>query len=72
MSSDNSMIAALKRERAGYVTRGLTDRVRQVDEQLAHYGVTVEDSTDSPAEVDSGPVRKNAGGRPRRAISDGE
>lgn len=35
---DENMIAALKRERANYVTRGYEDRVRQVDEQLKHYG----------------------------------
>lgn len=69
---NDSMIAALKRERAGYVARGLTDRVRQVDEQLAHYGVTVEAKAETPVEVDPGPVRKNAGGRSRKAISDGE
>lgn len=31
-------IQALLRERAGYVARGLADRVAQVDEQLAHLG----------------------------------
>lgn len=31
------MLAALERERETYVTRGLEDRVAQVDEQLAHY-----------------------------------
>ena len=31
-------IAALNRERAGLVTRGLTDRVKQVDEQLRLLG----------------------------------
>lgn len=35
---NENMIAALKRERAGYVARGLDDRVGQVDEQLRHYG----------------------------------
>jgi hypothetical protein len=35
---DPKMVAALRRERAGYEARGLTDRVAQVDEQLAHYG----------------------------------
>jgi hypothetical protein len=35
---DPSMVAALRRERAGYEARGLTDRVAQVDEQLAYYG----------------------------------
>lgn len=35
---DRKMIAALLREREGYDRRGEKDRVRQVDEQLAHYG----------------------------------
>lgn len=38
MASNDNMIAALLRERATYVTQGKTDRVRQVDEQLEHYG----------------------------------
>jgi hypothetical protein len=38
MARDENMIAALKRERAGYAARGMTDRVAQVDEQLAYYG----------------------------------
>jgi hypothetical protein len=37
MARDDNMIAALKRERAVYESRGDTDRVRQVDEQLAYY-----------------------------------
>lgn len=40
------MIAALKRERAGYMARGLEDRVAQVDEQLKHYGYEPSESTD--------------------------
>lgn len=35
MASIDNMLAALKRERAGYVSRGLDDRVAQVDEQIA-------------------------------------
>ncbi|MGI5288033.1 hypothetical protein ACQEVF_32475 [Nonomuraea polychroma] len=35
---DEQMIAALKRERATYASRGDDDRVKQVDEQLKHYG----------------------------------
>lgn len=35
---DENMIAALKRERATYVSRGDDDRVKQVDEQLKHFG----------------------------------
>jgi len=38
MARDEIMIAALKRERAGYVSRGETERVRQVDESLKRYG----------------------------------
>lgn len=38
MATNDNMIAALLRERAGYKRRGLDDRVRQVDEQLARYG----------------------------------
>lgn len=37
MARDENMIAALKRERAVYESRGDDDRVRQVDEQLRHY-----------------------------------
>ncbi|MFJ5804865.1 hypothetical protein [Streptomyces sp. NPDC093093] len=35
---DRRMIAALLREREGYERRGEDDRVRQVNEQLEHYG----------------------------------
>ncbi|MGC9538505.1 hypothetical protein [Streptomyces sp. UG1] len=40
MAPDDHMIAALKRERAGYVARGDKDRVAQVDEQLRIHGHT--------------------------------
>jgi len=44
MDADNSsMVAALLEERRGYVVRGLTNRVAQVDEQLKAYGVAVTD-----------------------------
>lgn len=46
----NTMIAALLRERDAYVRRGQDDRVRQVDEQLAHYGHEPEQ-----ADEDAGP-----------------
>lgn len=35
---DEAMIAALKRERATYASRGMDDRVAEVNEQLTHYG----------------------------------
>ncbi|MFI2465941.1 hypothetical protein ACH475_06130 [Streptomyces globisporus] len=36
--TEDPMVAALLRERAGYVSRGMGDRVAQVDEQLALRG----------------------------------
>lgn len=72
MSTPDQQIAALKRERAGYAARGLTDRVKQVDEQLAQFDATEESGDDAPAEVDPGPVRANPGGKFRKAVSNGE
>lgn len=72
MADADSIVAALKRERYGYVTRGLDERVRQVDEQLALYGVTVEDDKSSAEESDAGPTRTIGRGKSRKAISDGE
>jgi hypothetical protein len=43
---NENMIAALQRERAGYVARGDDDRVAQVDEQLERYGYTDDAVTD--------------------------
>jgi hypothetical protein len=37
---NQAIIEALLAERAGYVNRKLADRVKQVDDQLAHYGYT--------------------------------
>lgn len=38
MSAQDETIAALLAERRGYVARGLSDRVKAVDEQLAALG----------------------------------
>ncbi|MEU6279502.1 hypothetical protein [Streptomyces sp. NPDC047028] len=38
--SEDTMVAALLREREGLVQRGLVDRVAQVDEQLRLRGAT--------------------------------
>jgi len=38
MSAQDEMIAALLAERRGYVVRGLSDRVKAVDERLAALG----------------------------------
>lgn len=49
MAKDAKMIAALRREREGYVRRGLDGRVKQVDEQLRHHGYEPEpDEGDGP------------------------
>ncbi|MFD4569379.1 hypothetical protein ACFWOX_34080 [Streptomyces sp. NPDC058467] len=49
MAKNKNMIAALLRERDGYNAQGKTDRVRQVDEQLEHYGYSPEpDEEDGP------------------------
>ncbi|WP_037684115.1 hypothetical protein [Streptomyces cellulosae] len=42
MAKHANMIAALLRERDGYERQGKKDRVRQVDEQLEHYGYSPE------------------------------
>jgi hypothetical protein len=41
--TEDSMVAALLREREGLVQRGLTDRVGEVDEQLRLRGAEVPD-----------------------------
>lgn len=52
MARDENMIAALKRERAGYVARGDTDRVAQVDEELTKYGYDGVQDADPNAPVE--------------------
>lgn len=37
---NQKILDALAAERQGYVTRGLADRVKQVDAQIKHYGGT--------------------------------
>lgn len=43
----HTMVAALLRERDAYERQGRDDRVRQVDEQLAHYGYEPEQVNES-------------------------
>lgn len=57
-AKDENMIAALKRERAVYVGRGDDDRVRQVDEQLKHYGCE-----DAVPGVEEAPKGRTAAGK---------
>lgn len=51
------MLRALKVERAGYETHGNTDRVKQVDEQIAHWRKVAQDAPVNPD--DAGEVRKS-------------
>lgn len=59
MQRNENMIAALKRERAAYVAHGEEDRVRQVDEQLLHYGY-VPAGQDPVTDETSGPKGRTA------------
>lgn len=45
---DSKIIKALLDERRGYVARGLSDRVKSVDEALASLGYQVETATIEP------------------------
>lgn len=47
-TSDQNMIAALLRERDTYQRQGKTERVAQVDEQLARRGYTPDDQEPGP------------------------
>lgn len=68
MLEATSIIATLLRERAGYLARGLTDRVTQVDAQLAHYGHQVERSDKIETAADSATIETAVKrGRPRKA-----
>lgn len=66
MARDENMIAALKRERAGYVARGDEDRVRQVDEQLAHHGYEPEDEQSEPQGRTAAPQQTADGPAPAK------
>ncbi|MER5622499.1 hypothetical protein ABT061_15790 [Streptosporangium sp. NPDC002544] len=63
MARDENMIAALKRERATYVSRGEDDRVAQVDEQLKHYGYEGTQDADPGAVVEPQGRTSTAGQR---------
>jgi hypothetical protein len=64
MAKNQRMIAALLREREGYVRRGLDDRVRQVDEQLEHHGYSgAPDENDGPEGRASEPKRTADAGK---------
>jgi hypothetical protein len=58
--SNDRIIAGLLRERAGYQQRGLHDRVRQVDEQLKHYGHQPEPDTQDGPQGRTAPPQQTA------------
>lgn len=63
--TEDPMVAALLRERAGYVQRGLDDRIAQVDEQLKLRGHTPPDTQrkDAPAGRSTPPKGRRAPGK---------
>lgn len=65
-----SEVVALLEERRGYVLRGLTARVAQVDARLATYGVVATEETaavEHATEKAESPVRKR-----RRLVHNGD
>jgi hypothetical protein len=65
--------AALERERAGYETRGLPERVKQVDEQLKRLDAAGEGEPEGSAPVEereaSAPRETAVESKPRRTAS---
>lgn len=59
--TEDTMTAALLREREGLVQRGLTERVAQVDEQLAHRGYK------PPADEKPAPAKESSRSTPPKA-----
>lgn len=53
---NQAIIEALLAERAGYVNRKLADRVKQVDDQLIHYGYTAKRAISSVETATAEPV----------------
>lgn len=68
---DDRMIAALKRERAGYVARGLDERVAQVDAQLELRGYSTEAAESKDTEPRSDPPKQRQA-PPRRTAKGGK
>ncbi|MER6956013.1 hypothetical protein [Streptomyces sp. NPDC000618] len=60
MASIDNMLAALKRERAGYVSRGLDDRVAQVDEEIARLRGDDSPETEEPQGRTATPPQQTA------------
>lgn len=61
----NGIVDALLHEREGYRRAGRVDRMRQVDVQLAKFGIAVEDQPRS-APVDDGMTERAVTGPPEK------
>ncbi|GGZ80269.1 hypothetical protein ACFOOM_07595 [Streptomyces echinoruber] len=72
MITPDQQIAALKRERAGYVARGLKDRVAQVDKEIARLRGEGTSEDEAP-QGRSGPqaAQQTAGAAPGDGKADG-
>ncbi|MDX2692955.1 hypothetical protein [Streptomyces ipomoeae] len=78
MAKNQTMIAALLREREGYIRRGLDERVRQVDEQLEHHGYEPspdgndgpQGRTSTPKQTAAAPAKKAAAKKPAPPTAD--
>jgi len=57
-------VDALLAEREGYVRRGLSGRVAQVDAELARFGIQAESAVDAPLER-AVPAKPAPRGRPK-------
>lgn len=62
--TDDAMVAALLREREGYVRRRLTERVAEVDEQIKRHGGTPPTDGPPPKTEVSGDQATPRGRRP--------
>lgn len=60
-----SLVASLRRERAGYVTRGLDKRAAQVDEQLKELGADKEQVPAKEEREASAPLETAVESKPR-------
>jgi hypothetical protein len=60
-----SLVASLRRERAGYVTRGLDKRAAQVDEQLKELGADKDPAPAGEEREASAPLETAVESKPR-------
>ncbi|MFJ8871088.1 hypothetical protein ACIRD6_35715 [Streptomyces sp. NPDC102473] len=64
-----SLVASLRRERAGYVTRGLDKRAAEVDEQLKELGADKDPKPEPEEREASAPMETAVESKPRTTAS---